>query len=181
MSRIDQLRALKRKLQARIRGLNRQISKLKLRPVSDADRAIKYALGLQGVRESSQNRGPQVDKWEREFNLVGQDWCGCLVGHVLRKHGVPVTDRIVYVPYIHEDGKAGRNGFASFLPLDKAKPGDVIVFSWDGHSRNHTGLLVTRSPLVTLEGNTGNPEGVWRRTDRKPSQILGVARPRWKQ
>lgn len=179
MSKIDQLRALKRKLQRQIADINRQIAKLKVRPASPAQRAVTYALSLQGIRETSPNRGPRVDKFEREFNMIGQDWCGAFVGHVLRKHGVQVTDRIVYVPYIHEDAKAGRNGFAQWLPLSKAKPGDVIVFTWDGRSRNHTGILVSRSPLVTIEGNTGSPEGVYRRTDRRPSQILGVARPRW--
>jgi hypothetical protein len=70
---------------------------------------------------------------------------------------------------------------------DKAQPGDVVIFDFQGnHKRNqHTGIVqsVSGTSLTTIEGNTSvssndNGGAVMRRT-RSVSQVTGFLRPKF--
>lgn len=70
---------------------------------------------------------------------------------------------------------------------DKAQPGDVVIFDFQGnHKRNqHTGIVqsVSGTSLTTIEGNTSvssndNGGAVMRRT-RSTSQVTGYIRAKW--
>ena len=66
------------------------------------------------------------------------------------------------------------------------KAGDIVVFDWQGYNAgwaDHIGLVtnVNGNTITTVEGNTGNPRGVRRKTYNKSSNyIVGYARPNYK-
>ena len=77
----------------------------------------------------------------------------------------------------------------NFVSIADAKPGDVVIFNWNGGGTDHVGVVeknLGRGALQTIEGNTSNGvagsqyagNGVWRRIRR--SGIACVIRPAWR-
>lgn len=141
------------------------------------------------------NRGPLVDRLQLEFGkwMLGQPWCGALVGFVLRRIAkIPVPAGIVYTPNILTWAQNGQFGFKrGLISYKNAKPGDVALLKFPGVSKekvDHTGIVVAveDGKVVTVEGNTSsgrsgsqnNGGGVYRRT-RPVSQFVGFARPNY--
>lgn len=128
-----------------------------------------------------------LSAWIRQFLGLGYGvpWCGIFVGHCLKTAGVPVTGRVAAVALIHDDARAGRNGFEKLVPLSDAKPGDAVGLF--GKS-THVGLIekVVPGGVQTIEGNTSsgnagsqsNGGGCYRRS-RPASAVVYVARPRY--
>lgn len=135
--------------------------------------------------QGTSNRGTMVDRFEREFGILGAAWCGAFQGYALRKiGGVPVTDRVVYCPYIEEDAKHGVNGFASWHPWTDRHNGDLVLFDFGEGIAQHVGMYVGNG--MTIEGNTSAPGGsseddggTVAEKQRDPANIIGCARPRW--
>lgn len=144
------------------------------------DTAARAAAKQLGVREiNSSNRGPQVDQLQKKFGMIGQPWCGILVGTALRKAGVHITSRVASVQAIEQDARSGANGFKSWHSPRDAQTGDALVTA----KGQHVGLVVSvdrkRGIIHTIEGNTGNGE-VARRAHRM-SDVYGIARPRYRR
>lgn len=144
-----------------------------------------------GTTESpaGSNRGPLVSRWERDFHMDGQPWCGAFVGYALRHvGGIVVPDGVVYTPNIVSYAKTHTGQFKGWYGWSERKPGDLILFKWPGVSRavcDHVGILDV-GRVHTVEGNTSsgnsgsqnNGGGVYRR-DRGGVNVVGCARPRW--
>ena len=77
------------------------------------------------------------------------------------------------------------------LVVDKysGQPGDIVFFSWSGHTAEHVGIIVAASKdgITTIEGNTSadhkmgsqaNGDGVWLR-HRPYLNILAIVRPKY--
>ncbi len=73
------------------------------------------------------------------------------------------------------------------VPVSAARPGDLVIFDWDGNGNtDHVGLVEVNhgSYLQTIEGNTSGSSGgsqsagngVWRRT-RSLDVVAGIVRP----
>ena len=71
----------------------------------------------------------------------------------------------------------------------KAQPGDIVFFSWSGHTAEHVGIIVAASAdgITTMEGNTSadhkmgsqaNGDGVWLR-HRPYLNVMAIARPKY--
>jgi len=145
-------------------------------------RAVAWAMQNLGVRESGGNRGVQIDKWQREFGMAGQPYCGAFIGAAMRRAGAKgITNRIVYVPNIIADAKSKRNGFAGwYTNARQARVGDAVVLLNGGHVGMVVGVNRDGS-VTTVEGNTstrGGGEGVARKR-RSGSEITGFARVRY--
>lgn len=156
--------------------------------------ALKWALAQAGTTESpyGSNRGPKVSEWQRVFGMDGQPWCGAFVGNALKQAGVAVTNRIVYCPYIVQDGSAGTNGMEKLVPVAQAKAGDLIVFDWDRNGvYDHVGMLRKdydgSGVLYTVEGNTSadnngsqsNGGGVFLRSRATSVATIAIVRPQY--
>lgn len=169
----------------RRRGKARYVARRKyLDANSGPAAALAWARDQVGVTESpaGSNRGRKVSAWQRETaGIDGAPWCGAFVGKALLVAGVDITARIVYCPYIVDDGEAGRNGMAKRVRWQDRKPGDLIVFG----SQQHVGILDS-DRTHTIEGNTSagssgsqdNGGGVFRR-DRGSGWVAAVIRPDW--
>jgi hypothetical protein len=145
-----------------------------------------------GTTESpaGSNRGPLVSRWERDFHMDGQPWCGAFVGYGLRHvAGVQVPDGVVYTPNIIGYARAKTGGFEGWYSWSRRKPGDLILFKWPGVSSapcDHVGIL-DEDGNHTIEGNTSsgssgsqnNGGGVYRRA-RGNGNVVGCARPRYR-
>lgn len=157
---------------------------------NDLDACLTWWRGQVGVREldGDDNRGRAIDAWEHDFGLRGDEWCAVFACWPLRHIAkLPVPNSVVYVPTIRELATERRAPFVGFYPWAQRKPGDLVVFGWfKGATGSHVGVYVGEQDglPVTIEGNTRPPgarvDGVYRRTDRTPGVILGVARPAYK-
>ena len=69
------------------------------------------------------------------------------------------------------------------------KPGDIVFFSWNGHTAEHVGIIVAASKdgITTMEGNTSadhktgsqaNGDGVWLR-HRPYLNVMAIVRPKY--
>ncbi len=148
-------------------------------PAGRAAAAVNWALAQAalGIREIKPNRHPIIDAWQRGFGFIGVDWCGIFVGTALRQAGIAVNARIASVRSIHADAGAGRNGLRMRVPLSQAQPGDlVILWGLNRHVEMIVGIDGARRRVETVGGNTGKPQGVWRRS-RPFADVVAVARP----
>ena len=69
------------------------------------------------------------------------------------------------------------------------QPGDIVFFSWSGHTADHVGIIVAASKdgITTVEGNTSpdykvgsqsNGDGVWLR-HRPYLNVMAIVRPKY--
>lgn len=153
------------------------------------------------------NRSALIDAWWREYDpgFVAQPWCGLAVwkayrdgaGVDLRDAGVvytPAMTASVYRKHVVSD-KAGRRFALGVVSPFAARPGDIVLFDWNGAGfgasssyADHVGLVraaAKNGVLPTLEGNTqpgaagdqsghGGGDGVYER-ERDLRYVLTVA------
>lgn len=152
------------------------------------DAALTWARSMLGVCEQppGSRRGPEIDDWQRACGLIGHSWCGAFAAAALRVGGIEPPGEIVWVPALLEWARQGRYGF-SLWAWSQREAGDLVLLSFDETEWevNHVGLLdVDRRH--TIEGNTtadglGHEAtgGVVARRIRRPSEVVGCARPSW--
>lgn len=143
---------------------------------------IRVALSQVGLQEGARNDTP----FGKAYGLnVGQDWnhqpwCAMFISWAFAESGHPLPE--MQAP--------GFSGFASAsigrtwcnahgLIVPSPLPGDLAFFDWNGDKKtDHVGLIVAVNPdrtFVSIEGNTGNPEGVYMRLRHQPG--VTFARP----
>lgn len=164
-----------KKLWAKIRRNKAQIQKIKSwrrRRKRQLDKltktgqrkVVEEALRHVGKTESpaGSNRGPHpiTTCQEHVIGYSGVAWCGCFAGwlaEVFAQVGA-IGVRVAYCPYIEEDARLGRNGFAGKVALDAGAPGDFAVFDWtDDGIEDHVAVIVENhhdGTYTTVEGNT---------------------------
>jgi hypothetical protein len=153
------------------------------------DRVLAWCESKIGMTESpaGSNRGPEIDRWQKEFGLSGDFWCGAFVGYPLRKvAAIPLPRSVVYTPSIISLAKTRTGGFEGWHPWSERARGDLVLFKFPGVSRDpcdHVGIYAGQD--LTIEGNTckgdgsqNNGGGVYKRK-RPPGEIVGCARPRY--
>lgn len=140
------------------------------------ERAVEWALSKVGVHETPgrPNEGPQIDTWNRAVSLPPGPyayWCGSFVHAALKAGGLDFPDWIRYTPSIYTYAQQRKYGL-SLVTADKAQPGDLILYDFDGGGIDHVGLYIGQGE--TVEGNTSpgtggsqnNGGGVYKRTPR---------------
>lgn len=185
----DRLRKLVKRMEERIPVLRHRLEAKRHNGAADA---VKWAKDQEFTAESppNSNKGPYPISDCQKFTIGydGVPWCGCFVSLAASKGGAsfPNKARLAYTPYICADATAGVNGLTKVSTSD-VKPGDFVVFNFDGGVPDHVGLAI--GPIengVTncIEGNTSsgssgsqdNGGGVFQR-HRPISQVACVARP----
>ena len=117
-------------------------------------------------------QGPSTSIW----------WCMLFVSMVLDMNGQ--IDAIGGFSY-NTDITLSRNR-NRLVGLANARPGDIVIFNWDGGGTDHVGFVeknLGNGVLQTIEGNTSSGaagsqsagNGVWRR--RRSSSIAAIIRP----
>jgi len=143
--------------------------------VSIIDTVIQVAANQVGYKEGPNNQS----KYGAWYGLDHQPWCAMFVSWVFAQAGLPNA-----IP----GGKfaacgTGKRAFANVNRLYAAPQiGDLVFFSWNNSTiTDHVGIVTGVVPggVQTIEGNTntGQGDGVWRRT--RTSGIVGYGRPNW--
>ena len=186
---LDKLRAVRKRMEERIPVLKHRLEAKRHNGAADA---VKWAKAQVGKTESpaNSNKGPYpiTDCQVFTIGYDGVPWCGCFVSLAASKGGAsfPSKARLAYTPYICSDASAGINGLTK-VSTSAVKPGDFVVFNFDGGVPDHVGLAVGpfKNGLTdAIEGNTSsgssgsqdNGGGVYHR-QRPISQVACVARP----
>jgi hypothetical protein len=145
-----------------------------------AELALAYACAHLGVNEAGENRGAQVDKWNRAGGSpLGSAWCGNFMNACLMNAGFPSETWMARCEFIEGHARTAQGGWEW---TSSPKPGDLALFTVN-NAPNHVGMVERVEPgtVVTIEGNThpddaGGAFGVFRR--HHPAGVpRGYARP----
>jgi hypothetical protein len=124
---------------------------------------LKEAAKHIGFHEGPNNLNP----FGAHYRLNNEPWCALFVSFCCEKVGTPLPSMQSGMP----DGYAGvywgmvwAKAHGYWCPSWEAKPGDAIVYGWDGPnspaSEMHTGFIVSSGPKGstghTIEGNRGD-------------------------
>lgn len=106
-------------------------------------------------------------------------WCLVFIWWLFKQAGASDLfyggKKTAYVPTI--DYWARQNG----LTVDEPRPGDIIVYDWNGNKQgNHVGICtaVAQTTVTTIEGNCDNAV---KEMTRSRSQVLRVIRPKYER
>jgi hypothetical protein len=143
------------------------------------EKALEIAAGFIGVRETSRNRGPEVDQFLRDVGLDptkgSYAWCAAFVYGCYKRAAASLE---VPNPLPRAAGVLRLWDKAPFWVRGEAAPGAIFIID-HGKGKGHTGLVESVAPLhlVTIEGNTNDlgsreGDGVYRRT-RRLDEIVG--------
>jgi cell wall-associated NlpC family hydrolase len=143
-------------------------------------RALAIAVKELGVKESppNSNDGPRVRVYQAETGAYKQAWCASFVAWAYHEAGHQLKGwNTAYCPSYVETARAGKCGLRVVSAAD-ARPGDLVLFDWDGGVADHVGLLETKvasGSFRSIEGNTstGNDSngGQVMRRDRQVAQV----------
>ncbi len=145
-----------------------------------AELALEFARKHLGVRESGENRGALVDRWNRAGGSpLGSAWCGNFMNACLVSAGFPSETWMARCAFIEGHARTGQGGWEW---TSSPRPGDLALFTVN-NAPNHVGMVesVAADVVVTIEGNTHPDDepgayGVFRRHHPR-SVPRGYARP----
>lgn len=146
-------------------------------PMSEHEHALKImqTWAAEGLKESpaGSNRVPRLQAVGKAQGLnsyyynMGWPWCAYSAmlaahnaGSASAKAGFAGKFNVLYVPEIEAEARAGRHGMR-LVGWKDARPGDFVIFNWDGGVPDHIGMLVGTEVgyAVTVEGNTSADSG----------------------
>ena len=138
------------------RGNNADISK----PANDyISRVIKIAQSYDGVRETSENRGPHIDQWLAELGInFAAPWCMAFVQGCFRQAALEMgiedplkPDTAGVLDLWNRVPKGWRVGALN------GRAGDIMIMDFGG-GKGHTGIVTgySNGMYITMEGNTND-------------------------
>lgn len=146
--------------------------------MATASEVLRIAAGEIGYsRWTDPQPGTKYGRWYAQshgsyYGASGVPFCAMFVSWVMSRAGQAFPGLpAAYVPYVLS---AGRSRAVS---TRSARPGDIVIFNWDGGVVDHIGFIEANhgSYIQTIEGNTNNGR-VARRT-RAWSTVAAVLRP----
>lgn len=147
-------------------------------PMATASEVLRIAAGEIGYsRWTDPQPGTKYGRWYAQshgsyYGASGVPFCAMFVSWVMSRAGQAFPGLpAAYVPYVLS---AGRSRAVS---TRSARPGDIVIFNWDGGVVDHIGFVEANhgSYIQTIEGNTNNGR-VARRT-RAWNTIAAILRP----
>ena len=142
------------------------------------------------VKQAEKYKGESGSKFCKSYGFdYVVDWCCIFVWYVFKQcKTTGLFPKCAYVPTA--DSWLRKN--AKFIKNYKnAKPGDIIIFTWDGNGynsrtgrRQHIGIVVEwkNGKMHTIEGNTGSENCKKSKVnyrERSASYIYGIYRPKY--
>jgi len=120
---------------------------------------LQRAGSMVGMTKSGNTAQIQSITGKSGINPATTPWCAAFAINLMKEHGVLDTTGLKnpnYCPEINnwakQTGKWGARG--QYQP----KPGDAILFNWDGGVDDHIGIVekVEGGKVYTIEGNSSN-------------------------
>ena len=127
--------------------------------MATASEVLRIAAGEIGYsRWTDPQPGTKYGRWYAQshgsyYGASGVPFCAMFVSWVMSRAGQAFPGLpAAYVPYVLS---AGRSRAVS---TRSAKPGDIVIFNWDGGVVDHIGFVEANhgSYIQTIEGNTNN-------------------------
>lgn len=148
-----------------------------------AARLLEVAQAEVGRKEGTKY-GAWYEKWvdkdpnNYDFGGPGVPYCAMFVSWCLDKAGVKCAGFPgAYCPTILNVARAA----GKLVPTKDAKPGDIVLFDWDGGVPDHVGIVKANDgrTLRTIEGNADNGWVVEK--GQGYGVVAGIVRPDFKQ
>ena len=143
------------------------------------------ATGSNVITEARKYIGQHGTRFWDAYGWDGVDWCCIFVWYVMKQCGASKLfcdgEKVAYVPTAQE----WLAKHTQKVTIGSAQPGDIVIMTWGGGSRDHIGFAVKAvngSTVQTIEGNT---DGSTARTsvvavkNRPASVIYGIYRPKY--
>ena len=146
--------------------------------MATASEVLRIAAGEIGYsRWTDPQPGTKYGRWYAQshgsyYGASGVPFCAMFVSWVMSRAGQAFPGLpAAYVPYVLSAGRSRA------VTTRSAKPGDIVIFNWDGGVVDHIGFVEANhgSYIQTIEGNTNNGR-VARRT-RAWNTIAAILRP----
>ena len=123
----------------------------------------------------------------KAYGVGAVDWCCIFVWYVMKQCGASDLfydgQKTAWVPSAQEwMAKHGKK-----VALKDAKPGDIVIFTWNGSSRDHIGFAIkpiNSTTLQTIEGNTLSDDCTTSKVairERPKKYIYGIYRPKYSE
>ena len=151
---------------------------------SSAAARLAKARSYIGVKENPAGSNKTVfGDW---YGMNGQPWCAMFVTYCDQLSGrksqaFKQGSRYAYVPYVLTDAQNGAHGLHG---TSSPKPGDLVIYNWDGNEPDHIGIFEgwvsgSKTQFTAIEGNTSvdnNSNGgqTMRRTRTANNQVTFV-------
>nr|WP_325212448.1 CHAP domain-containing protein [uncultured Oscillibacter sp.] len=155
--------------------------------MATAEKVLNVARGELGTKETPANSNRvKYNTWYygREVSGAAYPWCMAFVQWCFHRAGVPLPVRTASCGALMSAAKkAGQRVTKDY------RPGDVVIYDFPGGAAtDHCGIVekVTLTGVVAIEGNTSQAGsqsngGMVCRKTRPYSQIVGAARPNYKE
>lgn len=154
----------KRSAVDRRREVARKGAVTKIRKAHDQGPAAAIAFirqeAAKGVHEVGEtNTGPEVDKFEAQFGLHGEPWCGCLAGYAAIVFGHCLASKLSfwYGPALIQQAAERFDGCYP-VPFEEIQGGEILVL-WGGEHVVTAAAPSKGSTVETGEGNTSPTNG----------------------
>ena len=129
-----------------------------------ADKGEKIVITAEsciGVKESGNNRGVQVQKFQQSVNAsIGSPWCAAFIRYVLDKAGAGLirVRSALAQDYIVKSSVKAKDVAKGYI---KVKPGWLVIWKYADTYRGHIGIVKNwdKNEGNTVEGNTGADGG----------------------
>ncbi len=141
--------------------------------------------GNQIVAEAKKFLGQGGSTFWKAYGMPAADWCAAFVWYVMKQAGASALyldgQKSAWVPTVQE--WLAKN--CEKIPVKNAKPGDIVIFTWSGTSRDHIGFVVKKisdTVIQTIEGNTGSDSynsSTVQVKERPASCVYGIYRPKY--
>ena len=143
------------------------------------------ATGKDVIAEAKKYLGKGGSTFWNAYGIGAADWCCMFVWYVMQKCGASKQflngGKTAWVPTAQE--WLAKNG--TKVALKDAREGDIVIFTWNGTSRDHIGFAIkplSSSVLQTIEGNTGSDSYKTSKVkikERPKQYIYGIYRPKY--
>lgn len=156
----------------------------------DRNRFVERAKDNIGVKAGDKYHKQIVDGYNRKnpkpmgYTVTYQDdWCDVFVTWCADKENV--SDLVGRECGVQRHKKIFQKK-GIWIGRKRPQMGDIIVYDWQGYHANwadHIGIVerVNGDMVVVIEGNTGSPRQVKRRTIKwNNNVVVGYARPKWR-
>ena len=129
----------------------------------DGKTVVDLALTCLGDNENDGS----ADKYLDGGSSSATPWCGAFVNKIFQwaedmgfqpKNWVKDISNPLYCPSIQDTAQNSN----AIVNTSSAKPGDIVLFDWDGDGvSDHTGIVAENNggTITTVEGNTSNQVG----------------------
>lgn len=136
-----------------------------------------------GTIEGPLSNQVKYNKWFYKHDVSGDDfkWCAVFISWMFDQAAMPGIHTAGALALKNEPGLAWHSG------NDGIEPGDVVAYKFNG--KGHCGIVVSvqSSTIHAIEGNTSagnagsqtNGGGVFERTRKRDSSIVGYGRPNY--